>query len=191
MKKSQRRVRRLALCLSSIGVSLFSPAGSYEQWAGEPEGQLRKRTPEQRNLAETSAQRPPIVRSSGGSLLEPSLTILVGRGNCWDSRSGSLLCQQSLQGGEHFLRLLWLPHVPVGDGKVRVRGVLARVDRTGGFELHGSFPVALLALIDRAQRDVRQAESRILLNRFFQGCLGFRVRRLSRSCARGEQAFSK
>jgi hypothetical protein len=66
MKKSQRRARRLALCLSSIGVSLFSPTGSYEQWAGELEGQLRELTAEQRNLAETSAQR--LMKESGSIL---------------------------------------------------------------------------------------------------------------------------
>jgi hypothetical protein len=76
MKKGQRRARRMALYLSSIGVQLAPSAGSYKQWAAVLQAQYNALEGGQRKLARQAGRR--LLKESGsiaiavGSLTNPA-----------------------------------------------------------------------------------------------------------------------
>jgi hypothetical protein len=63
MKKGQRRARRLALYLSSIGISPVSSASSYKQWATDLQAQYNALEVAQRKLARQTGRR--LLKESG------------------------------------------------------------------------------------------------------------------------------
>jgi hypothetical protein len=63
MKKGQRRARRLALYLSSIGIPPVPLAGSYKQWAVGLQVQYNALEVGQRKLARQTGRR--LLKESG------------------------------------------------------------------------------------------------------------------------------
>ena len=63
MKHGQRRARRLALYLSSIGISPVPSASSYEQWATDLQAQYNTLEVGQRKLARQTGRR--LLKESG------------------------------------------------------------------------------------------------------------------------------
>ena len=63
MKKGQRRARRMALYLSSIGIPPVPSAGSYKQWAAVLQAQYNALEVGQRKLARQTGRR--LLKESG------------------------------------------------------------------------------------------------------------------------------